>query len=236
MVRKRKPEEHANHERWVISYADLVTLLFALFVVLYSLGEVQLNKLRELKQSLAFAFHFEGSGKTKDEGIFDRGQSGGLLMQGLPLINTQKGPMKEFLMETLPDRFREITGRSLEIIVTDDTVAFKAPLSTMFEARSVPIRPDVQLWLNDLIAGVSTFAADVRVRIEAPNVVIGREPNGVVVRSGTLSAQRLEYILKLLPLMPNIVPENIQIEFRYVHAPDGDWEEIGTINFAFSNR
>ena len=36
MARKHKHEEHQNHERWVISYADLVTLLFALFVVLYA--------------------------------------------------------------------------------------------------------------------------------------------------------------------------------------------------------
>ncbi|MGH9352959.1 MAG: flagellar motor protein MotB, partial [Terriglobia bacterium] len=35
MSRKKKAEGHVNHERWLISYADFITLLFALFVVLF---------------------------------------------------------------------------------------------------------------------------------------------------------------------------------------------------------
>lgn len=38
MRRKRNPEEHVNHERWVISYADFVTLMFALFVAMYAIS------------------------------------------------------------------------------------------------------------------------------------------------------------------------------------------------------
>ena len=38
MARRRKEaEEHENHERWLVSYADFITLLFAFFVVMYSL-------------------------------------------------------------------------------------------------------------------------------------------------------------------------------------------------------
>jgi chemotaxis protein MotB len=233
--KKQHHEEHQNHERWVISYADMVTLLFALFVVLYSLGEVKLKKLKELKKSLAFAFAFEGSGKTQDEGVFDKGQSGGVILQGLPMITAQKSAMKEFVMETLPDQFREITGASLEIVVTDDTIAFRAPLSSMFAAGKVPLEPEVQLWLKDLVEGVLTFANDIRVRIEAPNVITGRGPNGTALRSGTLSMQRLEHILKLLPLMPKVVPEKVQTEFRYTNASGDSWEDVGTISFAFAN-
>ena len=35
MIRKRTPRRHANHERWLVSYADFITLLFAFFVVLF---------------------------------------------------------------------------------------------------------------------------------------------------------------------------------------------------------
>ncbi|MDQ2946538.1 MAG: OmpA family protein, partial [Acidobacteriota bacterium] len=38
MTRKRKHAEHVNHERWVISYADFVTLMFALFVAMYAIS------------------------------------------------------------------------------------------------------------------------------------------------------------------------------------------------------
>jgi chemotaxis protein MotB len=40
MARRRSHEEHSNHEAWAIPYGDLVTLLLALFVVLYSMSSV----------------------------------------------------------------------------------------------------------------------------------------------------------------------------------------------------
>ena len=38
MGRRRKEEEHENHERWLVSYADFITLLFAFFVVMFASG------------------------------------------------------------------------------------------------------------------------------------------------------------------------------------------------------
>lgn len=61
--KKKKSGEHApNHERWVISYADLLTLLLATFVVLYA-SSVR-NKLREEQVAQAFLKAFHGSPST----------------------------------------------------------------------------------------------------------------------------------------------------------------------------
>jgi chemotaxis protein MotB len=46
-------EEHENHERWLITYADMITLLMVLFVVLFSIGQVDLAKFQALKHSLS---------------------------------------------------------------------------------------------------------------------------------------------------------------------------------------
>jgi len=46
-------EEHENHERWLITYADMITLLMVLFIVLFSIGQVDLAKFQALKHSLA---------------------------------------------------------------------------------------------------------------------------------------------------------------------------------------
>jgi chemotaxis protein MotB len=56
MARKKKHEEHENHERWLISYADFITLLFAFFVVMYSVSSVNEGKYRVLSDSLVAAF------------------------------------------------------------------------------------------------------------------------------------------------------------------------------------
>ncbi len=57
MARKKKHEEHENHERWLVSYADFITLLFAFFVVMYSLSAVNEGKFRVLSESLVAAFN-----------------------------------------------------------------------------------------------------------------------------------------------------------------------------------
>ncbi len=54
--RRRHEEEHENHERWLVSYADFITLLFAFFVVMYSLSSINEGKYRVLSDSIVQAF------------------------------------------------------------------------------------------------------------------------------------------------------------------------------------
>ena len=56
MARKKYEEEHDNHERWLVSYADFITLLFAFFVVMYALSSINEGKYRVLANSLVSAF------------------------------------------------------------------------------------------------------------------------------------------------------------------------------------
>ncbi|MEU2348236.1 flagellar motor protein MotB [Modestobacter sp. NPDC049651] len=54
--KKHEEEEHENHERWLVSYADMLTLLFALFVVLYALSQVDVTKFNAFSQGLKEGF------------------------------------------------------------------------------------------------------------------------------------------------------------------------------------
>lgn len=59
MSRRRRQqceEEHENHERWLVSYADFITLLFAFFVVMYAVSSVNEGKYRVLSDSIVSAF------------------------------------------------------------------------------------------------------------------------------------------------------------------------------------
>lgn len=74
MGRRRKQEdEHENHERWLVSYADFITLLFAFFVVMYSLSSINEGKYRILSDSLVHAFRsgaiLEGAEQVVDPAV-----------------------------------------------------------------------------------------------------------------------------------------------------------------------
>jgi chemotaxis protein MotB len=67
MVRRRREEVHVNQERWLISYADFITLLFAFFVVMYSISQVSDSKYRVLSDTFIEAFNQPTNAKTHAE-------------------------------------------------------------------------------------------------------------------------------------------------------------------------
>lgn len=84
--RRRRGGHESEHpdERWLVSYADMVTLLMALFIVLFSIANVNTSKFHELKKSLANAFSGpvkEGGGSILDGGASDKAVSGSILDQ-----------------------------------------------------------------------------------------------------------------------------------------------------------
>lgn len=80
MAKKKPPEEHENLERWLVSYGDFITLLFATFVVLYALAQVDATDFAKLEESLKSAFSqnsiMEGQVSMMDgsQSIFDQQQ------------------------------------------------------------------------------------------------------------------------------------------------------------------
>ena len=63
MARKRRPAAHPNHERWLISYADFITLLLALFVVMFASSQPDKKKAQQISHSVTEALE-NGGGPT----------------------------------------------------------------------------------------------------------------------------------------------------------------------------
>ena len=112
MGRRRRHEEHQNHEAWAIPYGDLVTLLLAFFVVMYSISTVNEGKYRAVSDGLAAAFHGPPRtvnpiepGKRHAGGDANKGGSlpesgsvigqSSLLVQPLPVAHTDDDKTKE---------------------------------------------------------------------------------------------------------------------------------------------
>ncbi|MCG5535039.1 flagellar motor protein MotD [Ectothiorhodospira mobilis] len=103
--RKKKHEEHQNHEAWAIPYADLLTLLLAFFVVMYAISSVNEGKYRILSESLISAF------KAPPKAV-DPVQVG-------EVIRTPTPSMVQSTPESAPIDLGEPMSRSLEEILGD---------------------------------------------------------------------------------------------------------------------
>jgi chemotaxis protein MotB len=58
MARKKKHEKEPNHERWLVSYADFITLLFAVFVTLYAMSQTDKKKVEQVVASMRESFGY----------------------------------------------------------------------------------------------------------------------------------------------------------------------------------
>ncbi len=79
MGRRRKPkkEHHVNHERWLVSYADFITLLFAFFVTLYAISTLDVKKFSTMVQSMQVAFDTQGfAGRIGDDALGPEDKAG----------------------------------------------------------------------------------------------------------------------------------------------------------------
>src|ERR1700680_3675781 len=79
MARKKAHAEHENLERWLVSYADFITLLFAFFTVLYALSQTDKAKYKDAIENIQRAFLNPG-------GVFP--------LKGTPFVPYEQAPDK----------------------------------------------------------------------------------------------------------------------------------------------
>jgi chemotaxis protein MotB len=108
--RHAEHEEHDNHERWLVSYADMVTLLFVLFVVLFAMSQVDQKKFTQLADGLAKGFGapsvaFTQTGETIKDGQNEdspvnagAGVGGPKVEPGKPKVSVEDQALKDAML------------------------------------------------------------------------------------------------------------------------------------------
>ena len=171
MARKKKHEEHVNHERWVISYADFVTLLFAFFVVMFAVSQVDSKKLGRFTQSFNAA--------TQWEVMQSHGRGGNGLLPGEPPESTApsanlpdlpptaegeaaaRGALKDMLSQRLK------TQANLEGLTIEDLhgeLVLRLPEHLLFDNAQASLRVQGRAALDAVVDTLQDRA--VRIRIE----------------------------------------------------------------------
>lgn len=142
MARKRRPEEPENHERWLVSYADFITLLFAFFVVMYAISSVNEGKYKVLSNSLTNAF--------KNVTAVDGGKPL-VVLQGSPPIAPGPVLKPDKLPEQQKAEEQKLEQRKKMKNVAGDIMKALQPLVAQGKVRLLETSRGVTIEINDSI-------------------------------------------------------------------------------------
>ncbi len=173
MSRKAAEPPEEGGERWVISYADLVTLLLGFFIILYASSKVDADKFKALAIGLNQAF----SAGVKEGGpggspVFDGGRG---LLPGPVNTGTIE---RDLAVITSAVNARSVqAGVAGQIVVTrqDDTIVVRVPNQLLFPSASADVRPEALAVLDVAASVIADVPHLVRIEGHTDNVPVGTE-------------------------------------------------------------
>lgn len=178
--KKHHEEEHVNHERWLVSYADFITLLFVLFVVLYSMSKADVVKFEQLRASLNRAFNV-GVLDGDDGNSINRGSGGSspvsfveqaLMQSGKP----NPGPVIS-TMEELRAALREIpdspaSREGVQVGVNREGVVISLSGNVLFDSGRADLKPEGLDIVDVLAARLVGMPNEIRIEGHTDDVPI----------------------------------------------------------------
>ena len=146
MARKRTEEEPDNHERWLVSYADFITLLFAFFVVMYALSTINEGKYRVLSDSLMSAFRNAPVNVSTQANIAPSLPIP-VIPKALPVIDKakqkQRENMRNVAKEILDVMAPLVAQGKVRVIETSRGVTIEINDSVLFPPGQATLRPEL---------------------------------------------------------------------------------------------
>lgn len=157
---RKKHEEHENHERWLVSYADFITLLFAFFVVMYSTSSIQEGKYRAVSDSAQAAFNPSSQTAKKIE-IGPKLSSGNRQTGKVEYIAAIKNVMKDFEQSKKLVVFQSSKG--IVIRITD---------TALFDSGMAEIKSDAVEAIDSLAGVLKSIRKDIQIEGHTDNIPI----------------------------------------------------------------
>ena len=243
MARKKKPEEHENLERWMVSYADFVTLLFAFFTCLYAISNVDAQKMGQMVASMKVSFGgqiFDGASKT-----LSLDESGGAAATGLSevLVNPEfdteengrsriRNAQSRTILSGEADmgRFKrtiegllreEIKSNQVRVYLERRGVVISLGENGNFDSGSDVLRPDGIATLDKIATSLASYGNHIRAEGHADSVPINtpRFPSNFHLSS----ARATTVILRMINnfgMSPELMSANGYGEWRPIASND----------------
>lgn len=200
---QHQEEEHENHERWLLTYSDMITLLLALFILLYSMSKVDEKKYQEFAAAAQKAF-----GVTSGSDIISKGQGPGVIENNFPTTqntyDANQSIIKQNGEKQIDQKLREKIQKYIDdnkltdkITVSQESrgVVIRIRSSYLFKSGRAEISPEVRKSIDKIGSELKNLNNYIRIEGHTDNVPIH---NGQFADNWELGYARADNVRKIL--------------------------------------
>jgi chemotaxis protein MotB len=171
-MRKKKHPEHVNHERWLVSYADFITLLFAFFVVMFAVSQVDSKRLGRFTEAFSKAvgitlMPLQGQSLMNGGQVPDEASSTGGDQQAVAELDGLKAALLRIAQNN-----NALAG--LQIIQHRHELVLRLPESVLFDTGEARVKDTSTSTLKVIAPELRDRSVDVRVEGHTDNVPISK--------------------------------------------------------------
>ena len=246
MIRKKRQQDFQNPDRWLISYADFITLLFAFFVVMYSISQVNEGKYKVLSESLVAAFdlpersiqpiqvgevnrsdvpyqntqnHLPGSEQPGYEETEGLQQADANELQQLNATAKQTAEQFKALQQNLSSELKNLISQGVvSIKASEDWIEIELPSGLLFASGSDRLASSALILMREIADIINSSNNLLRIRGFTDNLSV---TGGKFSSNWALSAARAVSVVQLLQRL-NVEPARLALEGYGEYAPKVD--------------
>ncbi len=229
MARKKRHPEHENHERWLVSYADFITLLFAFFVVMFATSQTDKGKTAQMEESMRKALDTDqvvsriagilgGTPDEKGPGNAQwKGPGGAEKMAGEANKYAELTPVMQLLSKQLEE---DITAGKMQVSMSSRGLVVSFQQSTFFPSGDDQISDEHA----NIILKVAEVIRDLPnpVRFEGHTDSLPVRGNGRFASNWDLSAARAIAMMEALASCCNLDSKRFSVAGYADKAPIAD--------------
>ena len=223
-MRPRVPRSRVGHDRWLVSYADFVTLLFGFFVVLYAFARTDQKKQAQVSQAIDSAFKSMGafSNSNQSAGTQDGSQQAHAAMGEDVLTPLQvKSDLNRIRQDLALTLAKQINSHAVSLEMGRDGLVISLREAGFFDSGSATPKAEALPTLRQIAERLSATPYDLRIEGHTDNVPVH---NAEFDSNWELSAARATHIARLFLEMKALPPDRMSAagyaEFHPVASND----------------
>ena len=211
MIRRQPIETKVNHERWLVSYADFITLLFAFFVVMYSISQVNESKYKVLSETLEQVF----SDNVFVQSNLKEGDSDKLFSSSIPDVPAKLNQIQEQMITALSGMVKE---GDVTLSGNEQWIEIALSANILFQSGQAKPSADAKRIFADIAQVLAPHANAIAVAGHTDTIPIN---NSQFSNNWELSAARSVAIVSLLAYQ-GVSPERMSAVGYGEHHPIAD--------------